>query len=254
MLFAIFAAAMILFFFISKKLAERAARPLEEAMEREKQFITDASHDLKTPLTVILSDADILLRDNALPAESAKWLNSVKQAAQNMKTLIEQMLVLAESESGANADFDTVDFSDIAEECALVMESVAYEKNISYTADIESGISVTGNADYLKRIVSSLTDNALKYEPGGGEINISLKKDGSRARLTVSNRAVIPQKDIGHIFERFYRSDKARSADGSHGLGLAIVKNLTELMHGEITVQSDETNGTVFTVTMHTAK
>ena len=115
----------------------RAAKPLEDAIAREKQFITDASHDLKTPLTVILSNADILSRNqDCCDSGMSKWIDGTKQAALSMKELIEQMLVLSESESKTEVKKEDINISDIAEKCTLVMESAAYEKNIEYKAEI----------------------------------------------------------------------------------------------------------------------
>ena len=248
----IFILAMFMFYFISKKLANRAAKPLEDAIAREKQFITDASHDLKTPLTVILSNADILSRNQACSvSEMSKWIDGTKQAAGNMKELIEQMLVLSESEVKTEIKKEDVSISDIAEKNALVMESVAYEKNIDYKTEIQPDIVIKCNADYAKRIVISLIDNAIKYEAGGGSICVSLRQSKNNVYFSVRNKtSVISKEDIAHIFERFYRADKSRHADGSHGLGLAIVKNLTELMNGKIEVSSNEKDGTTFTVTL----
>lgn len=244
---AIFVLSMLVFYFISRKLADRAAKPLEDAMAREKQFITDASHDLKTPLTVILSNMDILGRGQS--GEEERWIDATKRAAEGMRRLIEQMLVLAESEAKTEIKPERVDISDIAEQNALVMETVAYEKNIEYKTDIEPGLLIMGNADYTRRIVASLIDNAIKYEGSGGSIRIRLKKGKKSVRFSVANRlGVISREDISHIFERFYRADKSRHTDGGHGLGLAIVKNLTELMGGRIGVTSTPEDGTCFTV------
>ena len=248
---AIFALSMLAFYFISLKLANRAAKPLEDAITREKQFVTDASHDLKTPLTVILTNADILnANKQSAVGEMSKWVDGTKKAAMSMKNLVEQMLELSQSESQKQLYTEKVDFSDVAEQNALVMESVAYERNIGYETDIQKGVFVNANADYLKRICSSLIDNALKYENSGGSVKISLCANSKNAVFSVANRtAVIDKEDIAHIFERFYRTDKSRHDESSHGLGLAIVKNFTELMNGKISVSSTKENGTVFTVT-----
>lgn len=252
-LLSIFILAMLIFYFISKKLANRAAKPLEDAIAREKQFITDASHDLKTPLTVILSNADILSKNQDCSVQQmSKWIDGTKQAAVNMKELVEQMLVLSESEAKPEIKKEDVNLSDIAEKNALVMEVVAYEKNIDYKTDIQPGIIIKGNADYAKRIVTSLIDNAIKYENRGGSICVSLKQSKKSVCFCVANKtSIISKDDISHIFERFYRTDKSRQADGSHGLGLAIVKNLTELMGGKIEAVSNEKDGTKFNVTLY---
>ncbi len=250
----IFVCAMLLFYLISRKLSERAAKPLEEAIAREKQFITDASHDLKTPLTVILSNADILNKNpQSTVSEMQKWIDGTRQAAFGMKTLIEQMLVLSESEtaaSGEQAARQDIDFSDIVMQNALVLESVAYEKNIAYRTDIQPQIHIKGVESYVRRIVSSLIDNALKYEKAGGSVQIRLYRAGANVCFSVTNQpTVISEKDLPHIFERFYRSDKSRHNADSHGLGLAIVKNFTELMGGKISAISNEKDGTCFCVT-----
>ena len=247
-LFAIFAVSMLCVYLISRKMARRAAKPLEDAIAREKQFITDASHDLKTPLTVILSNADIMSK--SAEGENAKWLGATKQAAESMKLLIEQMLTLAESETKTDFSTEIVDFSDIAEKNALVMDGVAFEKNIEYKTEIDGNIKINANADCLNRITASLIDNAIKYEPTGGKICVRLYTKGKNAVFSVQNKnAVIAKDDLPHIFERFYRSDKSRHAASSHGLGLAIVKNLTERIGGKADVTSDTENGTVFTLT-----
>lgn len=204
----IFVCAMLLFYLISRKLSERAAKPLEEAIAREKQFITDASHDLKTPLTVILSNADILNKNpQSTVSEMQKWIDGTRQAAFGMKTLIEQMLVLSESEtaaSGEQAARQDIDFSDIVMQNALVLESVAYEKNIAYRTDIQPQIHIKGVESYVRRIVSSLIDNALKYENAGGSVQIRLYRAGANVCFSVTNQpTVISEKDLPHIFERF---------------------------------------------------
>ncbi len=249
---AIFVLSMLAFYFISLMLANRAAKPLEDAITREKQFVADASHDLKTPLTVILTNADILnANKQSTVGEMSKWVDGTKKAAISMKNLVEQMLELSQSESQKQLNnTEKVDFSDVAEQNALVMESVAYERNIGYETDIQKGVFVKANADYLKRICSSLIGNALKYENSGGCVKISLCANSKNAVFSVANRtAVIDKDDMAHIFERFYRTDKSRHDESSHGLGLAIVKNFTELMNGKISVSSTKENGTVFTVT-----
>ena len=214
----IFFLAMLIFYFISKKLANRAAKPLEDAIAREKQFITDASHDLKTPLTVILSNADILSRNQACTvSEMSKWIDGTKQAASNMKELIEQMLVLSESETKTEIQKEDVNISDIAEKNALVMESVAYEKNIDYRTEIQPNIIIKGNADYVKRIVTSLIDNAIKYETEGGSICVSLHQSKKTVSFSVQNQSsVISKEDISHVFERFYLSYEKRNSPPAH--------------------------------------
>lgn len=247
-LLLIFALTMLMIYCISRKMAAFARRPLEESIKREKQFITDISHDLKTPVTAVIANCDILAK-NSGGANELKWIDATKKAAKNMQSLIEQMLILSKTDSQKRVDMKRLNFSDIADNAALYMESVAYEKNIEYNTDIAENIFIEANEDYTKRIVSSLIDNALKYEPEGGKIEISLKTSGAKAVFSVANKnTYIDAENIEHIFERFYRADKSRKSDGSHGLGLSIVKNLVELMDGKIKVKSSREDGTRFLV------
>ncbi len=185
--------------------------------------------------------------------EMYKWVDATKQAAQNMKLLTEQMLVLSKSEQSQN-DIEIVNFSDIAEKNALVMESVPYEKNINYSSDINQNIFIKANSENIKRITASLIDNALKHENPGGNVFCKLYLKSGKAVFFVTNKTLIPKNDIEHIFERFYQSDKSRSSGTGHGLGLAITKNLVNSAGGSISVKSSEKTGTVFTVSFNAQK
>lgn len=253
LLLLIFSVTMLIFFFISRYIANLATKPLKESIEREKQFITDISHDLKTPVTAIIANASIL-EGEFCQNETNKWIGGIKTAAGNMKSLLEEMLVLSKSEL-AREKTEKINLSDIAEECALVMESAAYEKNINFHTDIKKDIFINGAADSAKRIISALIDNAVKYENKGGSVTVSLSQNGQRAVFCTRNKlSFISKDDIEHIFERFYRSDKSRHSNEGHGLGLSIVKNLTEALGGKINAQSSETDGTTFTVTFPAVK
>lgn len=250
---AIFIGAMLIFYLISRHLAAVAVRPLEESIQREKQFITDISHDLKTPLTAILANNDILSKNQtATVSEMQQWICGTGQAAENMRGLIEEMLVLSRSENTeSREEMQKINLSDVIEQNALVMESVAYEKNISYETEIAPDIFVYANPGDINRVVYSLIDNALKYEAAGGSVLIALSRKGNRAVFRVANRStVFTGEEAAHIFERFYRLDKARQTNTGHGLGLAIVKNLVSKMNGKIEVNSDRKEGTVFTATL----
>ncbi len=254
LLVLIFLLTMLLFYFISSYLANISIKPLENSIARERQFITDISHDLKTPLTAILANTDILIKNKDMTIEEMyKWVDATKQAAQNMKLLTEQMLVLSKSEQ-PQKDIEIVNFSDIAEKNALVMESVAYEKNINYSSDINQNIFIKANSENIKRITASLIDNALKHENPGGNVFCKLYLKSGKAVFSVTNKTLIPKNDIEHIFERFYQSDKSRSSGTGHGLGLAITKNLVNSAGGSISVKSSEKTGTVFTVSFNAQK
>ncbi len=245
--------AMLLLLGVSVQLSKLAVRPMAQAMEREKQFIADASHDLKTPLSVILANNSVL-RENpqATIGSQQKWIDSTETAAGNMRRLIEEMLTLSDAERAqVPLSTETVDVSSLVTRAVLQMESIAYEKGVELENEIEEGVTLCTNADYLERIAASLMENAIKYEPAGGAVRVCLTAAGQQVHLSVGNRhSVIAQEDLPHIFERFYRADKSRRSQGGHGLGLAIAKEMTRRLGGTLRVESGEKLGTVFTATL----
>lgn len=252
-LLAVWVGAMLLFLLISIRLSAVAARPMEEAMQREKQFVADASHDLKTPLSVILANNSILMEnpENKV-GDLRRWLDSTQEAAKRMQKLIAEMLTLADVErQDVPLVREEVDLANIAMKADLELESVAFEKNVTLEDDLPDRCMVTGNADYLLRIVMSLLENALKYEPSGGRVSIRLTQSKKKTVLSVCNQGSrIADEDLPHVFDRFYRSDKSRTnSAGSFGLGLAITKEMVERLGGTISVTSSQEEGTVFSVT-----
>ena len=250
-------AALGLFFAVSVALSRRAAKPMEDAMEMERQFVADVSHDLKTPITVILADNAIMEQNpESTVAQQMQWLESSNEAARNMRAMIDQMLSLAALEQGQQKPVLTgVDLSAAAEKSVLQLESVAFERGVLLESDIPEGVFVEATTEYAARICSSLLENALKYEPAGGCVALKLEKGKKKTHLTVHNAgSFIAPQDLPHIFERFYRADKTRGETQGHGLGLPILKKITELCGGTITAESDETAGTTFTVCFHNAQ
>ena len=234
-LLAIWLSAVLLFFAVSVRLSALAARPMEEAMQREKQFIADASHP-EAPVGSV-----------------RRWVDSSQEAAKRMQQLISQMLTLADVERpDAALSMQQLDLAAIATKAVLEMESIAYEKHVTLETALPEACILRGNSDYLQRIVSSLLENALKYEPAGGRVQLTLTQDKRKARFSVQNfGSTIPEEDLPHVFDRFYRSDKSRKSEsGSFGLGLAITKEMVEKLGGEISVSSSAEDGTVFQVTL----
>ena len=252
-LLAIWLGAMLLFLAISIQLSAIAARPMEEAMQREKQFVADASHDLKTPLSVILANNAILAENPDAPVGSlSRWLDSTQAAAKRMQQLISQMLTLADVERpDAPVVLERVDLASLAMRSALELESLAYEKNITLDTELPEECFVRGDSGYLLRIVSSLLENALKYEPEGGRVLLRLIQEKKKIFLFVQNFGTqIPREDLPHVFDRFYRSDKSRQNDSnSFGLGLAITRQMLQRLGGDISAASSPEEGTIFCVT-----
>lgn len=250
-LLVIWVGAMGCFLLVSIQLSKVAARPMEEAMGREKQFVADASHDLKTPLSVILANNSIL-RENpeATVGSLSRWTDSTQQATKRMQQLIGEMLTLADVERPeAPLELTQVDIASVVMKAALELESVAYEQEVDLDTELPDSLLGKSNENYLQRIAASLMENAIKYEPKGGQVLVTLTHSRRHAVLEVTNKSTrISQEDLPHVFDRFYRSDKSRqSKTGGHGLGLAITKEMVTKLGGVIQAASGE-SGTTFTV------
>jgi len=236
-------AAILAFFFLSLFLAHWAVRPVGIAWERQKQFIANASHELKTPLTVILSNADILRTDKLFEDENnARRMEHIHAEAMRMKKLVEDMLTLAKSDNVETSSiYSVVDFSYIVKSAALMYEPIAFDEEKELSYEIESGLSVMGDSQKLQQAICVLLDNALKYSHSKGSIKIELRKSEHKAlSLKVENEGVpIPAEELENIFLRFYRRDEARSEHGSFGLGLSIAQNIINEHNGKIWAESD---------------
>ena len=247
---------LAVFFVISLLLSKWALRPVKEAWDSQRQFVADASHDLKTPLTVILANASILLKhpDHSIASES-QWIESTQVEAEHMQGLVNEMLELAQVESAQDlhsVQHEPLDFSDLVDGVTLLFDSIALERNCQFDCSIEAGLSVSGSEQQLHKMVSTLVENAFKYVNAGGEVDVLLRRTGNRATLSVRNTgSTITEADLPHIFDRFYRTDKARtSGAGGFGLGLAIAREIARSHGGDITCESTDEQGTCFTVTL----
>ena len=246
--------AMAAFFFVGLFLSSLALRPAEKAWKQQRQFVADASHELKTPLTVILANTGIVLAHQEDTVSSqAKWLEYTQEEARQMKGLVEDLLFLAKSDA-ARQEIRTVevDLSELIQGCLLPFEPVAFEAGVQLDARIDPGLTLTGDEGQLRRLVRILLDNAVKYAGEGGSVELALTKQQDKLRLTVRNTGdPIPAEHLPHLFERFYRADAARDrAQGGYGLGLAIAKAITEHHRGKISVSSSLEAGTIFTVVL----
>ncbi len=238
-------AAILAMFFISLYLSGRIIRPLEENDRRQKQFISDASHELKTPVAVISTNAEMLSREIG----DSEWLSNIRYENERMGGLIRQLLDLSRAEN-AEAPMEQVDFSRVVTGEELAFETLAFEQGKTIRSDIEEDVRLAGNPTQLTQVVSILLDNAIRHATGK-EISLALKRQGHAALLTVINDGdEIPPGKLEHLFDRFYRVDEARSDDGQHyGLGLSIAKAIAEKHGGSITVSCR--NGKIrFTVSL----
>ena len=238
---------------IALLLSSWALKPVERAWEQQRQFVADASHELKTPLAVILANTQILKSDESkIPKESRHWIEGTADEAERMRGLVEELLELARTEDGAsNARANApVDLSSLVEGDALQFDAVAYERGCEIETNVVDGISVLGDQEQLERLLKTLIDNACKYATSGTQVKVSLEKNGSHALFVATNQGdPIPEEDLPHVFDRFWRSDKARArSTGGYGLGLAIAKGIAESHGGKIWVTSDDMRGTSFYV------
>lgn len=243
------AVSMLLFYSISKHLVEIALEPAYKVWNQQKQFIADASHDLKTPITVILANNNIIASHKDDPVSSQmQWIESTGEEAERMSDLVNKMLELAKSEDLIDRfDLEEKNISEICEETILQFEVVAFEKNISVESSIEPDIKHKTNSETLSKILRILFENAVKYSPEGEKITIKLSSSPNVC-LSINNKGdVISPEDMKHIFERFYRASKAREV-GGYGLGLSIAQNLAQAINSRIEVSSNENDGTTFSL------
>lgn len=225
--------ALVVFFFLSRFLAKKIVAPLEESYQKQRQFISDAGHELKTPVSVVSANAELLARqigDNL-------WLQNIQYENERMGMLVGQLLDLARTEN-VTPQMEHIDFSRLVAGEALPFESVAFEKELALSTAITSGIGVAGNGAQLKQLTSILLDNAIRHSKPAGEVRLMLTGDHGIAELSVINTGdEIPTEHRDKIFERFYRVDPARNGEDKHyGLGLAIAKAIVTAHHGHIQV------------------
>ena len=220
----------LVFIVIAKLISHWISKPVEEAFDKQKDFIADASHELKTPLSVITASAEALEKN---PKEK-KWLNNIKNESDRMNNLIIDLLDLAKTENG-NIELSLGNLSKATELSVLTFEGIAFEKNIKMTYHIEPNINIKMNENAIKQVIEILLDNAIKHSNEKGKIEVNLKETNN-IELTVSNLGEpIPKGEEEKIFDRFYRIDKSRNRnDNRYGLGLAIAKNIITSHNGTI--------------------
>ena len=226
--------ALVLFFFLARYLANRIVAPLEESYQRQKQFVSDAGHELKTPVAVVNANLELLSREIG----ENPWLSNIQYENERMSALIIQLLELARAEN-VTPQMETIDWSRLVCGETLPFETIAYEKGLILNSRISGNIHVHGNSVQLKQLTSILIDNAIRHSDSGKEVCIVLKKEKGHAVLSIVNDGKeIPVEHQKHLFERFYRTDTARTGEDNHyGLGLAIAKAIAVTHKGTIEVQ-----------------
>ncbi len=216
---------------------------MDKAWRQQRQFVADASHELKTPLSVIMANAQLLSDPDRSEQEKARFGEHILATSYKMRELIERLLDLARADNAPEkTDFAPLDFSRLVSDALLPFEPVYFERGLTLCSEISDNISVNGSAAHLRQLVDILLDNAQKYSLVPGEVNITLSMhDRNKCLLTVSNPGEPMTRDeLKNIFKRFYRLDRSRTGgeQGGYGLGLSIAESVAAEHGGKIWAES----------------
>lgn len=235
------ALSFIAFFIISLLLAGWAVKPVDRAWTQQKQFVADASHELKTPLTVIMTNAEMLKSPECTDTAKDKFSSSILAMSQQMRDLVESLLELARIDNGSvKVALTPVNLSSVAYETTLPFEAVFFEKELTLNTVIDDNIKINGIESQIRQLIEIFLDNAQKYSSRNTEVIVSLKLVGKKhCKLSVCNLGEpISKEDLKNIFKRFYRIDKARSMNHSYGLGLSIAEGIARNHNAKIGAES----------------
>ena len=221
---------------------------LEQAFDREKQFTDDASHELRTPTAVILSQSEYALENTQPQGETRAALESIHTQAARMAALLSQLLMLARADKGRQVvQREPVDLSELVEMVAETEAEQAEARNITVQTELEPGVMVQGDETLLMRLLINLTENAIRYGHPGGQVKLTLRRQDGEAVGTVEDDGIgIAPENLDKIWQRFWQADPARSGGGA-GLGLSMVRWIAQDHGGRVTVQSEPGKGSIFT-------
>lgn len=230
--------------------SNKAVKPIAESYARQKQFVTDAGHELKTPLTVISANNELA----RMIYGDSEWFDSIDNQISKMNGLVGNLITLAKMDEEQKPVFTSFNLSDAVYDTAKSFENLIHTKSKLITFDIADDIIFTGDESKLRQVVSILIDNAVKYCDEKGKIAVRLTSEKQIKLQVINDYAEVWTSDLSHVFERFYRADKARTSDGSYGLGLSIAKSIVELHKGEIQAKPLEHDRIMFEVTLTKSK
>ncbi len=228
---------------ISVFLAKIAVKPAEDSWNKQRQFVADASHELKTPLSVIMANIDILSSHPDETVESQmQWVENTKAEAQRMAGLVADLLFLAKNDDGVQVELTETNLSEAIGAIALSHDAIFYENGKEFTYDVQRDLFVEGNEGQLKQLVTILLDNANKYSVGSGNIRLRLTTNGRYAQIVVGNDCNnLTEEQLDHLFDRFYTIDPSRNKQsGGNGLGLSIAKTICETHRGTLTAYCED--------------
>lgn len=237
-------AVLLLLFFLSA----RIVKPFSENYEKQKRFITDAGHELKTPLTIIDADADVLEMDMG----KNEWLSDIRLQTKRLAELTNSLIQLSRTEEQPQTEMIEFPLSDLVEETAEGFKTLAGTQGKDFITHIEPMLSVTGDEKAIGQLISILIDNAVKYSDDGGRIEVTLEKQKSTVKLSVFNTApYVSAASLPQLFDRFYRADSSRnSGTGSYGLGLSIAAAITAAHKGKISASTKDERSLLIVVTL----
>lgn len=236
----IFAAAMLVFLGISILLSRWAIKPVAKAWDQQRQFVADASHELKTPLAVIMANAELMQNEETTETDKKQFSANILSTTYQMRSLVENMLEMARVDNGTvKMHFAPLDMSDLVSNAVLSFQLLYEEKGMGLRLAISEGISVNGSEQHLYQVMDVLLDNALKYGAPNSMVSVDVVTSGRNCILSVASPGEpLSEEELKNIFKRFYRADKARSLNGSYGLGLSIAESIVAAHKGKIWAES----------------
>ena len=230
---------------------------IEDALQNSKRFVADASHELRTPLTVLLGELENLGRDSRFDKSTRDTIGSMLEEVERLTDIVEGLVALSRLDAGeAKMEWVKVDLGELAATTADQMNLLAEDKGISVQCEPVQAVVVEGDRSRLKQVVVNLLDNAIKYTPGGGSIQLTVSRQNGHAILDVTDSGIgIPADAVPHVFDRFFRVDKARTRnEGGAGIGLSIVKSICAAHSAEVEVESSVGKGSRFRVKLPLAQ
>ena len=232
--------AIMVFFVISVLLSRWAVRPVEKAWQQQKQFVADASHELKTPLTIIMANAELIQNSDDITEKQSGYSKNILTTSYQMRTLVESLLKLARIDEGSlKAQLVPIDFSRFVEDSTLSFQLLYEEQNMLLRCNVAQGVKIKGIEANLYQLMDVLLDNALKYSLPQSAVDVVLNTHGRYCKLSVASRGEpMSNEELKNIFKRFYRADKARTMNGSYGLGLSIAEEIVTAHKGKIWAES----------------
>ena len=244
----IFLVSMIVFLGISILLSHWVIRPVAKAWDQQRQFVADASHELKTPLSVIMANAELMQGEDTSEEDRKAYSGNILGMTYQMRSLVENMLEMARVDNGTvKRNFTTVDLSELVSDAALSFQLLYEERGMGLRCAVSDGMEIHGSEQHLYQVMDVLLDNALKYSTPGSMVSVDLTRSGKNCVLSVASPGEpISREDLKNIFKRFYRADKARAMNGSYGLGLSIAESIVQAHRGKIWAESENGQNTFF--------